>query len=848
MSSDSEGILFAEEASDQAGENSQPWLVAVIDDERSVFEATQLALEGLRFRGRTFKLIYAGSAREGKVMLAEHQGVACVFLDVVMETDRAGLDLARAIREELKNTSVQIVLRTGQPGYAPPMEVIERYEINDYREKTDLSRTRLFASLSCALRAYGQLSAVEAARDELEVRVQERTHELTASIAELQATETELRAAKVAAEAASEAKSDFLANMSHEIRTPMNAIIGLSQLVLGTHLDNRQRDYISKVNRTGKALLGIINDILDFSKIEAGKLHIDSLDFPLAKVMAELGAATEFRAEEKGLKLTFDVGPDVPQALIGDALRLQQVLLNLVGNAVKFTEKGSVTVRVAKLAADGKTCRLRFSVVDTGIGMTPEQRGQLFSAFTQADNSVTRKYGGTGLGLSISKRLTELMGGRIGCESELGKGSEFWCEIGFGISDGTADQKLRKRLADARILLVDNDGAGRTMLARMLEAVGCVVTEVTSGEEALEEAKKGGGVRFDLILSDWRMTGMNGVETAHAILEAGQGYDSNRIVIVTAYDNEKLAAQIEELKLGGYLLKPVDSSLLYDRLAALLPPKDDADSRDGAETRNSWEGVAILVVEDNEVNQEIAQVVLERAGIRVTVAENGRRGIEVLRAGRFDAILMDVQMPVLDGYSATREIRLDPQYRNLPIIAMTANAFASDIEKAKAAGMNDHVGKPFEFENLFAILAKWIKPAAAKKPEPKPAPAAKPAAPVLDTVAAVKRMGDDPNLYARVLDKFEAGNRNFEASFREAQSRGDQETMIRMAHTVKGSGANIGAQALARSAAELEALCHAQTDGEEIESALARLVSELNPVFAAIATNRAQMAAEARSH
>ncbi len=529
------------------------------------------------------------------------------------------------------------------------------------------------------------------------------------------AAEQAFQAAQAELERANEAKSAFLANMSHEIRTPMNAVLGLSHLALKTDPSPRQRDYLVKIRSSGQHLLGIINEILDFSKIEAGKLLIESVEFDLDKVLENVSNLISEKAEEKGLELIFDIEPLVNSTrLRGDPLRLGQILINFCNNAVKFTEEGNVVIRGRVLEASEDSQVVEFSVSDTGIGMTEAQIGRLFQAFEQADTSTTRKYGGTGLGLAISKRLAELMGGDVGVTSELGKGSTFWftARLGKG-AVAPRPSSLWSDLRGRRLLIIDDNSSARTVLSNMLTNMTFVVDEAASGEEGIEMVRQAAkrGEPYDIVFVDWQMPILDGIETSKRILSLSDLSIPPHLVMVTAYGREDVLKQAEESGLENVLIKPVTSSTLFDTIIAVLrihPEAIDqvqiAPSFEIARTR----GTRVLLVEDNEINQEVAIGLLEDAAIQVDLAENGEIAVRMAQESDYDAVLMDMQMPVMDGIEATRAIRSDPRFQNLPIIAMTANAMAADREQCLKAGMNDHIGKPIDPDQLFSVLLRWV--------------------------------------------------------------------------------------------------------------------------------------------
>ena len=530
------------------------------------------------------------------------------------------------------------------------------------------------------------------------------------------AAERAIQAAQAELEKANDAKSAFLANMSHEIRTPMNAVLGLSHLALKTDPSPRQRDYLIKIRNSGQHLLGIINEILDFSKIEAGKLTVENIEFDLDKVLENVSNLISEKASEKGLELVFDIEPSVVSSrLRGDPLRLGQILINFCNNAVKFTEAGEIVIRAQVLDVLEDSQVVKFSVCDTGIGMTDAQMERLFQAFEQADTSTTRKYGGTGLGLAISKRLAELMDGNVGVTSELGKGSTFWFTARLG--KGAAAPRpnlLRSDLRGRRVLIIDDNSPARAVLSNMLTNMTFSADEAASGEEGIEMVRQAvkRGEPYEIVFVDWQMPSLDGIETSKRILALPDLAISPHLVMVTAYGREDVLKQAEKNGLENVLIKPVTSSTLFDTIVGVL--RADQETNGLVEVAPSFEiartrGTRVLLVEDNEINQEVAIGLLEDAAIHVDLAENGEIAVRMSRQNDYDVVLMDMQMPVMDGIEATREIRSDPRLRNLPIIAMTANAMATDREKCLDAGMNDHIGKPIDPDQLFSVLLRWAE-------------------------------------------------------------------------------------------------------------------------------------------
>ncbi|HNG49194.1 MAG TPA: response regulator [Plasticicumulans sp.] len=655
--------------------------------------------------------------------------------------------------------------------------------------------------------------------------------------------ETRLLDARDAAEAASRAKSDFLANMSHEIRTPMNAILGLCQLLLDGELNRRERDYLGKIYTSSRALLGILNDILDYSKIEAGALTLEVTDFNLDELLDTAADLFSVRTDEKGVELVFDVAPTVPELLYGDPLRLGQVINNLIGNAVKFTERGIIHVRVDIASQGDNHLELRIAVRDTGIGMSGEQCTKLFEAFSQADSSTSRKYGGTGLGLAICRRLVALMGGDIRVDSTPGEGSTFTFTVRLGYGRHALRHRDPSSLRGTRALVVDDQETSRLVLERILESWAFEVTLAASAAEGLAalDAAAAAGRPFGLLLVDWQMPEFDGVAMAREVrrhMASGMLAPAPIVVMVTAYGREHVLGAVGDGVLDAVLDKPVIPSHLFDTVIGLQHGSTSARQRRVPSGRalqqmtRTIRGARVLLVEDFPTNRLVAQEFLSRMGLIADVAENGREAVDKVATRTYDVVLMDLHMPGMDGLEATRRIRATERGRTLPILAMTAAALAQDREATRAAGMNGHIAKPIDAEELATALLGCIAPRTTAEAGPPPPQTATPPFAIdgLDLTAAVTLSDHDWGFLRRVLQRFQRDFSDAPQRLQAALAAGRHDEAERLVHSIAGLAPGVGSPALGRQGRSLEAALHG---GAPIEPMA--FLDELQQVLTALA-------------
>jgi signal transduction histidine kinase/HPt (histidine-containing phosphotransfer) domain-containing protein/BarA-like signal transduction histidine kinase len=753
-----------------------------------------------------YQLEEAGSGKQALKAIKENGPFDLVLLDVMMP-NMTGYDVCTKLREDYSVHELPIIFLTAKNQVA---DLVESFAVgaNDYLSKP-VSKHELLT------RVETHLKLLDINRN-LEQKVTDRTLEL---------------------ERATQAKSDFLAKMSHEIRTPMNAVIGLSRLTLKTQLNSHQKDYIEKVVDAGEALLGLINDILDFSKIEAGKLSIENTRFKLSVLVQRSINLSAMNAHAKSLELVTDIDSKIPQILAGDPLRLQQIIVNLVNNAVKFTEQGAVCIKVDLKEDMESQLLLQFSVIDTGIGMTPKQQSRMFKSFSQADESVTRKYGGTGLGLAISKELCELMGGQIWLESEAGKGSIFHFTVCVDKVEKQAPVTRidQHAIAKLKVLVVDDIALARDVLINILADLGIEGEQVDNGATAIQmvKAAKDSGHPYDLVLMDWHMPGMDGIETSQRIHDAKLD-DFSHILMVSAYDKDEARAKLDGSPIKLFIEKPVSHALMRDAIVHLLENESHQELVDAQEETviemPDFSSRRLLLVEDNAINRQVAIGFLEETHINIDIAENGLVALEKISENHYDIVLMDIQMPKMDGLTATWEIRHTLKKNELPVVAMTAHAMKSDVIRSKTAGMNGHIIKPIDPDILICTLLKFLKADRKQKIQPPldNASASQEKIQVespktedvdeetlailgkiseiagLDSQQALAKMKGKTVLYISLLRDFDKDQHLLDEILLQLFMDEEWDVLYRGVHSLKSNAAYIGAYKLSAISAELE--------------------------------------------
>ncbi len=768
--------------------------ILIADGNPAMREVTRRALSRLRPNDRPVAVLTAGSVIEAQNLLKTRDDIAVLLLDADLDGIDRGLGLASYVRAVLRNRLVRIVVVGGVKAGRSEANLFEWYEINDYRERDEMTGGRLVACVTAGLRAFAEVRALAETRRDLENAAQARAE----------------------AEAASAAKTAFLATMSHEIRTPMNGVLGMIELLEQTRLERDQRRIVELVQDSAVTLLKIIDDILDFSKIEAGRLELEGEAFSPLTLVESLVAMLAPQARRKGLALIGFVDPDLPDSLLGDGTRLRQILFNLIGNALKFTEAGEVTVRLTPAAGPPGRTAIDFEIADTGVGMTEEQLTRLFKPFMQADSSTTRRYGGTGLGLSICQRLVELMGGEIEVESQEGVGSFFRFTLSFSADPSAAPAVPDRRFAGTRILLVEESAAKLQQLARYLEAAGAEVVVAMNVASALSAIEAASGGRFDAAILGANRAEPDGVAMARAVAEAAG--DPAPLTVLLLPGGGETPLQLPGF--AGVWQRPLRRRALLDELALWLglgPAQGPLPALTALPSRwREGNDLRVLVAEDNDVNREVVAGQLGMLGLAHDVAGDGLAALAAYRHGRYDLVISDLRMPEMDGIElarAIREIEAAEGRARVPIVAITANATVEDAEACRAAGMDDFLGKPVRLARLRDCLARYLP---LSPPQPAGIETAPPAivdpfpeVPPIDLGHLAAMIGDDPWLQRRMLDRFVESTRPQLAELGAAIAACDAEIACDTAHSLKGAANTAGAMRLAALAADVELACRA---------------------------------------